>query len=599
MKRSEAQSAYKWDFSHLYANDEQWQSDLQIVIGLAKEIADMKGKLNQEEVFYKYMDLDLEIDKIIHKLSTYLHYGDTDTSDQRFQVLEGNLINEFTKISTATAFISPEIKDIGEATILSWLEARDKYKVYIRGMKKFFKEAKHILSAHDEELLSKVARGQGAIHGMYDTLAYADRHDEKIMYKGEEKVLTNSLMKEIDEDTDPIKDQELRAQASILFAKNFTEKKHSFTSIYEGILQSSVDSVKLRDYKNAIETSLDSDNIPVDIYLKLLEVGKKFIQPFRDYVLLIKEKFGMEKIYPTDYQLKLVHEYNKTFTVEEAKEIIRHALGILGDEYLANLELAWSANRIDYYEDTNKRDGAYSTGGAGVDPIILMNWDDKLNSVGTLAHEAGHSVHTLFADHNQPYPLSEYPIILAEVASTINEHLLFDYMYQKAESKDEKIYLLQQHIFTLIGTFYRQIQFANFEYQAHQLVEQDQPLTADVLAKLFKDIQNDYGYDVFDQYPAKDDKENLPYGWPRVSHFFHSPFYVYKYAIDITASYKLYMDIKNGNVQSTINFLKAGGHKDPLDIMLDAGIDFNKEETYQPLIDGINGYINELKRLLG
>ncbi|ATZ18504.1 oligoendopeptidase F [Williamsoniiplasma somnilux] len=595
MKRSEAQAKYKWDFSHLYKSDQEWKNDLANLVSLAENFQAMKGKLNQKEVFYKYLDLDNKIDKIVNKLAIYLHYGDTDTSDQRYQILEGLLMNEFRKINVATAFVSPEIKSVGEQTITTWLTEKSEYKVYLKGMKKFFEEAKHILSEHDEELLSKVARSLGAIGGMYDTLAYADRHDENIHYKGKDQVLTTSLMMEISEDSDPINDQELRIQAAKIYRKNFSDKKHSFASIYEGILQNSTDSIRIRNYATAIEASLNGDNIPLSIYLKLLEIGKKFIDPFKEYNLLIKDTFKMDKFYATDRQLKLVHKYNKKFTVEEAQILIKDALQILGKEYLDNLEIAWGDNKIDYYEDTNKRDGAYSTGGAGVDPIILMNWDDKLNSVNTLAHESGHSVHTLFADQNQPYPLSQYPIILAEVASTINEHLLFEYLYNKANDKQEKIYLLQQRISDLMSTFYRQIQFADFEYRAHQLVEKDEPLTADILANLFNETQIDYGYEIFDK--NEDDKDAI-YGWPRISHFFHSPFYVYKYAIDVTASFKLYNDIKNGNVQSTLNFLKAGGHKDPLDVMLDAGIDFTKEETYMPLINGIKEYLKELKTLL-
>ncbi|AGJ90537.1 oligoendopeptidase F [Mycoplasma putrefaciens] len=596
MKRSQATNEYKWDFSHLYKNQNQWKQDLDRLISLSKEYEKFKGNLNKKEVFFKSIELDEEIGLIANKLSIYTRMGDTDQTNEVYRTLEGLLINALQEIYTLTAFVNPELKQIGQETIFSWLKEDQKYQKYEYGFKKFFEQAKHVLDQHDEELLSKVSKSRGAISMMYDTLAYADRQDQKINYKDQEQVLTNSLLAEISQDSDPIKDQQLRLKATKLFSKNFSDRKHSFAQIYEGILQADFESVKLRNYQSSLQSSLSSDSVDTSIYLKLLEVGKKYIKPLQDYLLLIKQTFKLEKFYPSDRQLKLVKDYNRSFTVDQAKEIIRKALKVLGDQYLEKLEIAWSANRIDYYEDTNKRDGAYSTGGHGIEPIVLMNWDNKLSSVNTLAHECGHSVHTLFADESQPYPLSEYPIILAEVASTINEHLLFDFMFNNAQTKEEKIYLLQQRLFDLTSTFYRQIQFADFEYRASQLVEKQIPFTAELLNNLFTEVQNDYGYTVFDKIEQEDQKQG--FGWPRISHFFHSPFYVYKYAIDVTASFKLYDDIKKGNIDSTLNFLKAGGHKEPLKIMLDAGIDFTKEETYQPLINGIINYTNQLKELL-
>ncbi|WP_434328821.1 oligoendopeptidase F [Mycoplasma capricolum subsp. capricolum] len=595
MKRPEALKEYKWDFDYLYKNQDEWKNDLNYLIEISKEFKNFKNKLHEKETFLKCLDLEEKVDFITSKLSTYTRMGDTNQADEVYRTLEALLMNALQDIEIETSFISPETKKIGFETISKWLKETKGYQRYLYGYEKFFEQAKHILSEHDEELLSKISKGYTAISGMYDTLAYADRQEETINYKGIDQTLTNSLFLEILQDSDPIKDQDLRLKASEIFSKNFSTKKHSFALIYEGILQSDYQDTKLRNYDSSLQASLSSDSIPVDIYLKLLEVGKKYIKPLEDFLLLTKKHFKLDKFYPSDRQLKLVKEYDQTFTVEQAKEHIKKALSILGEEYLKNLEIAWGPNKIDYYEDTNKRDGAYSTGGHGVDPIILMNWDDKLNSVNTLAHECGHSVHTLFSEQNQVYPLSQYPIILAEVASTINEHLLFDYMYKNAKLKEEKIYLLQERIFNLVSTFYRQIQFADFEYRASQLVSKQTPLTSEVLNNLFKEVEDDYGYKVFDKL---DDNTKSGYGWPRISHFFHSPFYVYKYAIDVTASYKLYDDIKNGNIQTTLDFLKAGGHKEPLKIMLDAGIDFNKEQTYLPLINGISDYIKELQSLL-
>ncbi|AHI53609.1 oligoendopeptidase F [Spiroplasma sabaudiense Ar-1343] len=592
MKRTEAKQEYKWDFSHLYKDAGAFKKELKNLEKIISKFEDFQGKLKEETKFFEYLELDTQTDLIFMKLGQYLHLQDIDQTNTELQELEGYMMTFYQKLKIATSFIAPELKEVGEKTIQGWLESNPKYSHHLFGMKKFFEQAKHILPAQDEELLSKVSRSRGAVGSLYDVLAYADRQEQLFTWKGKEQPLTQTLLTEIMEDSDPLKDQQLRREASKLFAKNFIDKKHSFAKIYEGILQASFENVKIRNYPSALEASLSSDAVPKEVYENLIAVGRKFIKPFKDYNLLIKNHYKFKKFYPTDRMLKLAKDHQKNYTVDEAKELIRTALLVLGNDYKEKLEIAWSANRIDYFEDTNKRDGAYSSGGAGVEPIILMNWDDKLSSVATLAHEIGHSVHTLFADESQKYPLSEYPIILAEVASTLNEHLLFEYLYKNATKKEEKIYLLQQRIGDLCGTFFRQIQFAEFELNCHNLVAQGEPITAEVLAQYYKTSEQGFGYEIFDS------SDQLPFGWPRISHFFHSPFYVYKYAIDVTASFKLYQDVKDGNIDKVTSFLKAGGHKNPLEILKDVGIDFNEESTYEPLIKAIESMVQDLKDLL-
>nr|WP_146637303.1 M3 family metallopeptidase [Spiroplasma clarkii] len=263
---------------------------------------------------------------------------------------------------------------------------------------------------------------------------------------------------------------------------------------------------------------LNDDLVPTEVYEKLLEIGKQNIQPLKDYYLLIKNYHGLKTFNSTDRELKLVRDFSKKYSIPEGKKIVREALQVLGEEYQTYLDIALKVGNIDYIENPNKVSGAYSTGAQNHDPVILMNWDDKLSSVSTLAHEVGHSVHTLFADKNNKFPLNDYPIILAEVSSTFSEHILFDYLLKHTNSDSEKIYLLQQRVFDMISTFYRQIQFAEFEYQVHKLVQEQLPLTADILMELYKNIENQYGYDLFD------DKKREVYHWAYVSHFLNHHF---------------------------------------------------------------------------
>lgn len=609
MKRSELtpeqKKLYGWNFSHLFKDNKQWVDSLNQLGEIATKLLKFKGKLNQLDNFKKYLELDKELSLKLMKLGQYLHYSDLDQTNLEFQELNNLFSNKISAINQQLSWISPEIKSIGSQTISEWIEKNDDLKIYQHNMKVFFQFEKYILNEHDENLLSKVAKSRAVAGDLYDTLVFADK--EKVFFKkdGEEKEqeLTQTLYLEILENSRPKEDQALRIATNKKFYQDITSKKHSLAQIYQGIIDLAVEETKIRnndkeqDVKKHISPltySLLGDNVSLTVYQNLIKAGQKHANLVREFYQLKKVFFKLEKFYPTDTSLKLATLPDKKYDVETGIKIIKSVLSILGEEYLQQLDLALLPGRIDYFEDTNKRTGAYSSGGNGVEPIILMNWDDTINAINTLGHELGHSVHTLLSEKYQEYPNNNYPIILAEVASTVNEHLIFDYLYNKATSDEEKIYLLQSHIETIIGTFFRQIHFAEFEWEAHKLVEQEKPLNADVLSDLYRSIAEKYGQDVLD---VEDDKQKN-YAWPRVSHFFHSPFYVYKYATSITVSFKLYEDVKQGKKENLLNFLKSGGNDYPLEILKKAGVDLEQINVYNPLVENLGKLINELKTLV-
>ncbi|CAH1759002.1 22845_t:CDS:2 [Entrophospora sp. SA101] len=322
--------------------------------------------------------------------------------------------------------------------------------IYQHKFELFFRLDKYVLVEEQEKLLSQVSASRHLATELYDTLVYADRSPIFVEYEGKKQELTLSLYTKIMEQTQPQTEQEFRYQ-------------HSLAKVYEGILRTSIEELTIRGYQSTLAMGLIADNIPSKIYENLIAAGQANSNLLREFVQIKKNYLGLTKFYGTDNSLKIVGHYQQQFTVNQAIVLIKEVLTVLGPKYQEKLNLALQPGQIDYYEDTNKRQGAYSSGGEGVEPIILLNWDETLNSVNTLIHELGHSVHTLLAEESQPYPNAHYPIILAEVASTLNEHLLFDYLYRHSKSKDEKIYLLQNRIEEVIGTFFRQIQFAKFE----------------------------------------------------------------------------------------------------------------------------------------
>ncbi|AGR42499.1 oligoendopeptidase F [Spiroplasma diminutum] len=591
MKRKEAQEKYKWNFSHLYESFNDWKKDLDKINKIDDEIIKLKDNLNKKENFINYLSLEKEKDLILAKLNQYAHLIDIDQTNNENQELNSILEDFYQLSSIKTSFLLNEFKEIGKEKIINWLK-ETKNESFIYRFETFFKSSKFILSKTEEELMSKLSRSRSAVGNLYDSLAYADRQNNKIIWNEKEIELNSTIYREIMEDSKPLEDQEKRKEAQELYFNNFSLRKHSFAKIYEAIIQEQNENKNVRGYKSILEMNLFDDQVSEEIYLKLIDFGKETIGSFKKYNNLIKTAYKFDKFYSTDRLLKITKNYNRTFEIEDGINIVKESLNVLGEEYVSKLNIAFKDNLIDYFEDENKSDGAYSSGGNGVEPIILMNWDYKLGSVNILAHEIGHSIHTLFADESQKYPLNNYPIILAEVASTFNEHLLFDHLFSTTNDLEEKKYLVQQRLFDLISTFYRQIQFADFEYCAHKLIEEEKPITTEVLNNLYIQKENEFGYDDFD------DKDDSKYSWPYISHFFQSPFYVYKYALDLVASFKIYNDFKNGNKNSIIDFLKKGGSKKPLDILKEVGIDFTNKETYLPLVEEIDRLVLELEKMI-
>ncbi|AKX34618.1 oligoendopeptidase F [Spiroplasma litorale] len=591
MKRSEAQSKYKWNFENLYNSIEEWKKDSKKVLDIAKNIAKLKGKLKNKDCFVELVKLEEQLDEVDSKLSRYLHLYDLDKTSEKLQEIDSIYSNISQQADVLTSFVVPETLELDLNYIIDILK-NNKLDNYIKCYIDLFDCKKHILKSEEEELISKLEQSRSNYIDLYESLTYADSVEEKIMYENKEITLDTTAFKNIMQNSDPIKDQEFRKKVWDKYFLRYSKNKHTYAKIYESILLKDKEDFNLRNYKSSISMYLNSDKVSEKIYEKLISTGKKHINAFEDYFLFIKEVLSLNEIYTTDRELKLVNVETKKYSVEEGISIVKEALKELGNEYEHNLEIAFKDHMIDYYEDVNKVSGAYSSSNYNLDPIILMNWDDQFSSLNTLAHEIGHSVHSLFANDVQQYPLNEYPIILAEVASTFNEHILFDYLLNKTNEKNEKILLIQQRIFDLISTFYRQIQFAEFEHIAHQTVAKGEVLNASKLEEIFKSVENNFGYNIFS------DKDRKTYNWPYISHFFYSPYYVYKYAIDIVASFKLYEDFKNNKKENIINFLKLGGSKDPLVALKQVGVDFEDENVYLPLINEIKNLLKQLKTIM-
>ena len=593
MQRNNAGANMKWDFTYLYQTTEAWQADLAYSNEIVTQITKLKGHLSDKTAFLQYVNYSEQHDRLIIKLSYYLHLGDLDTTNQQYQQMQTQFFNIYQQQQVHMTFINSEIIAVGKDKVIGWL-AENKPQ-YVYPYKRFFEEAKHVLDEKTSSLLATIANSRSAAIELYSTLAYADNQKEYITYQQKEMELTPSVYIKLMQTTDPKKDQRFRMEMAKQFMKNYWSKKHSFAKVYEKIIATNLEDTKLHHYDNFLEAELASDKVDPATYKKLITIGHASSGLIEKFYKVLQASLQLDEFYTTDVELLLADYNEKQYCVDEAKKMIKEALQPLGAKYLTYLDKAWSDSLVDYYADTNKRDGAYSSGGDETKPIILMNWDDSLRSVETLAHEIGHSIHTLIADEAQTYPLNHYPILLAEIASTLNEHLLFAYLYEKATSREEKIHLMQKRISNIIGTFFRQIQFAEFEYAAHCQLEANKPVSTDIFVQLFRDINKKYH-----QHNVVKESlfEESRYSWPRILHFFQSPFYVYKYATAITASFKLYDDVKKGNIANVMSFLQAGGSDEPLGILKSVGVDFTQESMYKPLLIELERLIVQLAQLL-
>jgi oligoendopeptidase F len=372
----------------------------------------------------------------------------------------------------------------------------------------------------------------------------------------------------------------------------------TFGSTLNGQVQSDVFYAKTRNYKSALERSLDAANIPTDVYTHLIDGVNRGLPTFHRYLNLRKRMMGLSELHYYDLYAPLVGSIDLTYTAEEAQKHVMEALKPLGPDYAAAATRAFNERWIDLYPNPGKRSGAYSNGGAfDVHPYMLLNYNGKYNDVSTIAHELGHTMQSYLSNKTQPYPLADYPIFVAEVASTFNEALLIDHMLKTITDDSTKLSLLGNYLEGIKGTVFRQTQFAEFELRVHEMAEKSEPLTGDALSKLYADITKKYyGHDkgvcIVDDY--------IQHEWAFIPHFYRN-FYVFQYATSFTASAALSEKVLAGDPAATkryLTFLSAGGSKYPIDLLKDAGVDMTTDEPLTLTMQKMNRVMDEMEKIL-
>ena len=590
--RKSIDSRYKWNIDEMYNNKESLENDINKVEDLITELKSYKGKLSKgKDNLYQVLKMSEDASRILEKLYVYTHMKmHEDTRINENQAIATKIEMLSTELSIATSYMTPELMSMDEEKLNEYLSSSELsfYKKYIDDI---LRERPHILSEKEEEILAAASDISGVAENVYDMLSFADLEFPEIEDEDGNKVkLTHSNFSVFLKS----KNQRVRESAFKGLYSVYDKYKNTFASTLYGAIKSEIFYAKMRKYKSALEGSLFKDDVSVDVYNNLILAIDENLDSLNKYIDLKKRFLGLEKIHMYDLYVPLTENFDIKIPYEKAQDIILNALKPLGEEYLSIIKNAFEEGWIDVYENEGKQGGAYSWGSYDSHPYILMNYHDDLNSLFTLIHELGHSVHSYYSRSNQEYLYSGYKIFVAEVASTLNELLLINYLLENSQSKEERIYLLNYYLEQFRTTVYRQTMFAEFEKITHDMVENKNPLTA----KEFTDIY----YNLNQKYYGKscDVDSQIGLEWARIPHFY-SNFYVYKYATGFSAASALSQQILTEGevaVKRYIEFLKSGGSDYPLNQLRDAGVDMEKKESVDKALSVFSDLVDKLEKEL-
>lgn len=592
MERNTIENKFKWTIDEMYPNEEAMDKDIQKLKDLIEESKKYKGTLaDSEENLFQALNISEQASRLLQNLYVYTHmksHEDTRINKNQANATKTDMLS--TELSMATSYMVPEIIAMDSDKLENYLKS-EKLSYYKKHIDDILRLKPHTLNEREEELLAAVSDLSGVPENIYDMLSFADLQFPEIEdEKGEKIRVTHANFSLFLKS----KDARVRKDAFEAMYSVYNQYKNTFASTLYGGIKSEIFYAKTRKYESALQGSLFQDNVSVDVYNNLIDAVHENLDTLNDYIDLKKKFLGLDKINMYDLYVPLTENFDMEIPYEKAQEIILEALKPLGEEYLENVKKAFSEGWIDVYGNEGKQGGAYSWGSYDSKSYILMSYKDDLNSLFTLIHEMGHSMHSYYSKNNQPYLYSGYKIFVAEVASTLNELLLINYLLKNASSKEEKIYLLNYYLEQFRTTVYRQTMFAEFEKICHRKVENGEPLTAEDFNNIYYDLNKKYYGE------SSEVNEDIALEWARIPHFY-SNFYVYKYATGFSAASALSKQIlEEGDsaVDRYKEFLKSGGSEFPLDQLRKAGVDMEKKEAVDEALHVFKDLVKQLEKEL-
>lgn len=592
MERNQVENKYKWSIDEMYSDSQAIEKDIQKIKELIEECKKFKGILTgSKENLYEALNLSEQASRILQNLYVYTHmksHEDTRINKNQADATKTDMLS--TELSMATSYMVPEIIAMDINKLEEYLKD-DKLSHYKKHIDDILRLKPHTLNEREEELLAAVSDLSGVPENVYDMLSFADLQFPEIEDEEGKKVrVTHSNFSLFLKS----KNQRVRKDAFEALYSIYNQYKNTFAAILYGGIKGEIFYAKTRKYESALQASLFQDDVSVEVYDNLIAAVHENLHTLNEYSELKKKFLGLDKINMYDLYVPLTDNFDMEIPYEKAQEIILEALKPLGEEYLENVKKAFSEGWIDVYGNEGKQGGAYSWGSYDSKSYILMSYKDDLNSLFTLIHEMGHSMHSYYSKNNQPYLYSGYKIFVAEVASTLNELLLINYLLENAKSKEERVYLLNYYLEQFRTTVYRQTMFAEFEKICHSKVENGEPLTAEDFTNIYYDLNKLYYGE------SCEVNEDIGLEWARIPHFY-SNFYVYKYATGFSAASALSKQIlEEGEsaVQRYKEFLKSGGSEFPLEQLRKAGVDMEKKESVDKALHVFKDLVDKLEKEL-
>ena len=580
-----------WDLKKLYPDNTAWEKDLKILEGLIPDAEKFKGALGDSPAGLKAcLQFNVKVGMLEERLGYYAHLK---FSEDMANSVAKDMLERFTAISVkfqaASSYQTPEIQAIPDEKMSDFLES-DELTEFKISLKKLLRYKPHILSEQEERLLAMQEEFSGTAKKSFGALTDVDMIFGEVETPEGKKPLTQSTFMTFMLSPD----RELRKKAYGMFMDEFDAHKNTLSTLYNGSVQLDVFKARIRKFPSAIQRSLFSDNVPVSVYNNLIDAVHQNLPALHRYYGLRKKILGLNELHIYDTRVPLVPDISTHYPYEQACGLVVDSLTPLGDEYCGTLRNGLKNGWVDRYENKGKRSGAFSAGSYVGEPYILINYkEDILNEVFTLAHEAGHSMHSWYSVKDNTFQDYNYSIFVAEVASTFNEQLLFHHL-MKQNDKSLKAFLINKQVDDIIGTIYRQTMFAEYEKNVHEMAEAGKGLTLDSLTEEYQKLLEIY----FGDEVILDKRSNLE--GLRIPHFY-SAFYVYKYATGISAAMALSQRVLNGSgadLEDFLNFLKSGGRKFPLEQLKDAGVDMTTKTPVNTALSGFNALVDELSGLI-
>ena len=582
-----------WNLESIYANNELWEEDYAALEKDAAEFAKLKGAIEADvSKIPAVLDAYYGLHRRLSKLSVYARMRfDQDTADSTYQTMAAKIGSLGVKIGAASAFVEPEILSYSKEQLEAAEKENERTAYYGRKIEEMLRGQEHTLDAEKEELLAAAGDMAEAPDDIFSVLMNADmKYPDIVLEDGTHLPLTNSTYISYMESPD----RAVREGAFKTLYGQIASLKNTFAAIYRGNLKQAKFYAQSRKYSSARAMYLADSNVPESVYDNLLSAVHEALPMMYRYVAVRKKVLGVDKLHMYDVYTPIVAAQNQTYEFEQAKQMVLEALKPMGEDYLSHAREGLENRWIDIYPNKGKKGGAYSWGCYDSQPFILLNYTKNLDSVFTLIHEMGHSIHSYYSRTAQDYTYSDYKIFVAEVASTCNECLLMHDLLEKTTDKEQRKYLLNHYLDSFKGTLFRQTMFAEFEKNAHEYCAQGKPLTAEALSQMYLELNQKYFG------PDMEKDEEIAYEWMRIPHFY-TPFYVYQYATGYSAAVALSAKIlKEGKpaVDAYMSFLKGGESKDPIDLLKMAGVDMTTEKPVADALALFGELVTELETLV-